>query len=475
MEQSMGLSVTTQNAIIKKADVDRYQLVLFNRTGSVLVMRSSDDNGYSLPIMGVPRFTRLAEELTTLLRSRWSVETVLLFAGVSTDSQKEHLYAVLEVQDGKCPAMKSAAWLSVQQALQFLGETQGALILKSAYGKAARRQSGSTVGPFSKLGWLQDLHDWASHVINPLGMKLKHFQQLNGSETFSLIRFETTKQPVWFKAVGKPNVHEYVIAQALAQLLPRYVPNVLAAKPEWHAWLMSNAEGVTLWEAQSSTTCQTAAKTLADLQFESLGMTNVLLDANCRDLRAPALLEQVDPFFDTVAKLMRQQTKIPPPILTCHELADLRATLKDALHCLVATQIPDSLGHSDFNPANIIVGPEGCVFLDWAEAHVGHPFLTFEYLIAHLHKSDPTRPKFENEMRSTYREPWACATSPEQVDEAFACSPLVAVFAYAVTSNLWRDPVGVKIPGVAGHFRSLTRRMKQEADSIRLRRVSWLN
>jgi len=140
MEQSMGLSVTTQNAIIKKADVDRYQLVLFNRAGSVLVMRSSDDNGYSLPIMGVPRFTRLAEELTTLLRSRWSVETVLLFAGVSTDSQKEHLYAVLEVQDGKCPAMKSAAWLSVQQALQFLGETQGALILKSAYGKAARRQ-----------------------------------------------------------------------------------------------------------------------------------------------------------------------------------------------------------------------------------------------------------------------------------------------------------------------------------------------
>src|SRR6266446_256853 len=106
MEQSMGLSVTTQNAIIKKADVDRYQLVLFNRAGSVLVMRSSDDNGYSLPIMGVPRFTRLAEELTTLLRSRWSVETVLLFAGVSTDSQKEHPYAVLEVQDGKCPAMK---------------------------------------------------------------------------------------------------------------------------------------------------------------------------------------------------------------------------------------------------------------------------------------------------------------------------------------------------------------------------------
>jgi len=42
-------------------------------------------------------------------------------------------------------------------------------------------------------------------------------------------------------------------------------------------------------------------------------------------------------------------------------------------------------------------------------------------------------------------------------------SPLVAVFAHAVTTNIWRDPVGLKIPGVAGHFRSLTRRMKQES------------
>src|SRR5438105_3606524 len=283
--KGMGLSVTTQNAIIKKADEDRYQLVLFNRTGSVVVVRSSDDNGYSLPVMGVPRFLRLAEELTTVLRSRWSVETVLLSAGASADSQKEHLYAVLEVQDGKCPAMESAAWLSVQQALPFLGETEGALILQSAYEKAAQRQSASTAGPFGKLGWLQVLHEWVSDVIHPLGMKLKHFQQLNGSAAFSLIRFETTKQPVWFKAVGKPNAHEYVIAQALAQLLPSYVPNVLATKPEWRAWLMSNAEGVTLWETQNSTACQTAATTLADLQFESLGMTNVLLDANCRDLR----------------------------------------------------------------------------------------------------------------------------------------------------------------------------------------------
>jgi len=48
-------------------------------------------------------------------------------------------------------------------------------------------------------------------VIRPLGMELKDFHQLNGCETFSLIRFETTQLPVWFKAVGKPNLHEFPI------------------------------------------------------------------------------------------------------------------------------------------------------------------------------------------------------------------------------------------------------------------------
>jgi len=285
--------------------------------------------------------------------------------------------------------MKSAAWLSVQQALQFLGETEGALILKSAYGKAAQRQSASTVGPFGKLGWLQDLHDWVSHVVNPLGMKLKHFQQLNGSETFSLIRFETTKQPVWFKAVGKPNAHEYVIAQALGQLLPSYVPNVLATKPEWRAWLMSNAEGITLWEAQSSTACQTAAKTLADSPVRISWHDKRPSRRELQGLARTALLEQSIHFFDTVAKLMRQQHKDSSTDPYLPRTRRSGRNSKDALHCLAATQIPDSLGHSDFNPANIIVGPRTLRLSGLGRSPVGHPFLTFEYLIAHLHRSGP--------------------------------------------------------------------------------------
>jgi len=172
---------------------------------------------------------------------------------------------------------------------------------------------------------------------------------------------------------------------------------------------------------------------------------------------------------------MQQQVKMPPPILSQHELSDLGMTLKNALCCLESLSIPNTLDHSDFNPGNILVGSERCVFIDWAEAHVSHPFLTFEYLISHLRKDYPTLTRFEHAIRSSYAQRWQSVCLSEHVSEAFLFSPLVAVFAYAAAGNSWRDPERLKIPQVLGYLRGLTRRMKQEADSVPRRRVECIS
>jgi len=367
-------------------------------------------------------------------------------------------------------------WFTIHDALShLLPKDNERRALKSTYAKTISRAEGNGPGPFSRLGWMRELQDWIGSVIHPLGMELKDFQQLNGSETFSLIRFSTTQRPVWFKAVGEPNLHEYGISHVLTKLFPNHVPKILATKPEWHAWLMCDGGGVTLDEVQNLFAWQTALTTLAGLQIESIGTTYDLLEAGFRDLRLATLLDLVDPFLDVIADLMKQQTKVPPPILSRGELSQLSATLNDALRCLAALRIPDTLGHSDFNPGNIIVGPERCLFIDWAEAHVGHPFLTFEYFLAHLRKDYPQFAPFESDLRAAYSQMWNSITSPEQVAEACLFSPLVAVYAYAVSSGVWRDPERLKVPGFQGFLRSLTRKMKQEADLMQRRRVECLN
>ena len=470
----MQLSTGAQTQAAAMGQKDAYRLIVFNQSGTAVLLKTGA-LGHELPLVNIPKFTRSAQEITTLLRDGWHIPSVLLFSGVLEPTPDTVYFAALEAPVRSCGLPEGMDWFPVHHAISHLVKDKRHDVLESSYLKTTNRVVGDDPEPFSRLGWLSNLQDWVRAVIRPLGMELKDFQQLNGCETFSLIRFDTTKRPVWFKAVGKPNLHEFPITVALAELFPEYVPSLLASRPACHGWLMGDTGGPPLNQVKDWSSWKDAATALAGLQIRSIGAIDDLLQAGCRDLRVGTLLELVDPFLEVMADLMQQQTKVPPPILSWQELSNLGETLKNALCCLEPLSIPDTLGHSDFNPSNILVGPERCVFIDWAEAHVSHPFLTFEYLISHLRKDYPTLTRFEDAIRSSYAQRWQSVSLPEHVSEAFLFSPLVAVFAYAVAGNRWREQECLKIPQVPGYLRSLTRRMKREAEMLQRRRVECPN
>ncbi len=428
------------------------------------MLLESRPSGYDLPLVDIPKFTRSAKEITTVLRDRWRISSVLLFSGLLEQNPVPVYFAALEAQVRICASPEGMNWFPVHHTISHLLKSNKQRVLESSYSKCANRMVEE-----------DPLQDWVTTVIRPLGMELKDFEQLNGCETFSLIRFETTQHPVWFKAVGKPNLHEFSITVGLAELFPEYLPSLLATQPACHGWLMADAGRPPLNEVEDPSAWKEAATTLASLQIASIDSIDDLLKAGCKDLRADMLLELVDQFFEVMGDLMQQQTKVPPAILSRHELSDLAATLRNALHWLRSVRIPDALGHCDFNPGNILVDSEHCVFIDWAEAHVSHPFLTLEYLISHIRNDYPALTRFEGAIRSSYAHRWQSVSLSGHVSEAFLFSPLVAVFAYAVAGNSWRDPERLKIPRVPGYLRSLTRRMKQEADSVPRRRVECIN
>jgi hypothetical protein len=445
-------------------------VVLFNRAGTAVLLESQSAKP-SLPQIRIPRFTRLAEQITAVLQSLWGSSVVLLFCELVGSQNDSTRYAILEHAGVDWPVPFGMDWFPVRHtASGFLDKTEG-LLLQSIHRKTIYRGSPPDPEPFSRLGWMRNLQDWIRATLLPRGVELCEFEQLNASETFSLVRVATSQSPVWFKAVGQPNLREYGISLALARCLPNYVPTVLATKPEWHGWLMADTGGTTLREVDDPAQWRSAAETLAKLQLDSMGMTEELTDAGCRDLGIVKLLALVDPFLEVIAELMRQQTKFPPRILTSAELDEVGFTLKSSLECLAALQIPETLGHSDLNPGNIIVSPERCVFIDWAEGHVSHPFLTFEYLLSHLRKDCRQLVWSEDDIRTSYSRVWGQIVSKEQIEGAYLFSPLIAVYAYAVTGHAWRDPERLKSPEFQGYLRSLTRRMKQEVDLLQRRRV----
>jgi len=164
-----------------------------------------------------------------------------------------------------------------------------------------------------------------------------------------------------------------------------------------------------------------------------------------------------------MSDLMAAQEKRSPAPLIHSELRTLAVGLKESCALLDSLRLPDTLGHLDFNPGNILVAKDRCVFLDWAEACVTNPLLTLEYLREHVARSGIEKAAAGECLAAAYLRPWTSFYSPNELSRALALSPLVAVFAYAMANDSWRSVDPVHNPRLAAYFRSLTRRMYREA------------
>jgi aminoglycoside phosphotransferase (APT) family kinase protein len=174
----------------------------------------------------------------------------------------------------------------------------------------------------------------------------------------------------------------------------------------------------------------------------------------------------VEPFFHTMGEVMERQPEIPPARLSQEQLRLLSMRIQNALSVLEKAGIPATLGHMDFNPGNIVVSPRRSVFLDWAEAFVGHPLLTFEYLLEHLRGSFGQDSSHREQLAACYLSPWRELLSERGIEDALEVTSLVAAFACAVGNDRWTNPKRLAEPRTAGYLRSLTRRMDREAHRL---------
>jgi Ser/Thr protein kinase RdoA (MazF antagonist) len=447
---------------LSQLDHDLFRILLYRGNCEELLLEHTD-KGFALPTTLIPRHTRIAQQITEIIRNDWKLQTSCLFPIGDPHSPA---YAVELCGAGhRHPA--SMNWLPVHTLTERnFREARDFHALQIAARLGDQYHNGEITGAFARPGWLRDVTEWVESKAAPLGLHpTGEFQQFNASPTFSLIRFETNGSALWFKAVGEPNLREYPITIELAKFFSSFVPRVIALRENWNAWLAIETEGTHPDEKSDSETWTRVARTLGELQIASLGQTLHLLNAGCRDVRARTLLGLVEPFLEGMADLMERQTKQSPPALSRSEIATLRTQLQNTLSEATDSEIPNAIGHLDFNPGNIVVNSCACTFLDWAEACAGPPFLTFQYLLEHLRRYHPAN-SWQSAVTSAYLHTWRSVISQEQITEALRLSPLLAVFAYAACADAWRDPEARKRPETARYFRSLTRRMKREADRL---------
>jgi hypothetical protein len=454
----------------QQSDHDTYRLIVLSQDGAELLL-IANDGAFTLPSISIPGCQRVAENLTAALNSGFGYEAVCLFtldenSAINHDNKMR--YQVIECTPRSEERQARTAWAMIsslsEDAFADAGDHRA---VRQALARCQGSSRDSTLRPFATLGWFGELREWVEGALQPLKLQLTGgFRQLNASPSCSLIRFETDGPAVWFKAIGEPNLQEFPITLTLAELFPQHVPAMIATRPEWNGWLATEIQGVSLGETLEINTWMEAASSLANLQIDSIGKQERLLSSGVRDLTIFKLLSLFQPFMEEMERLMDRQVKLFPAALTKEGLLSLGEHIQRALLLFKALEMPETLGNLDLNPGNAILSADRCVFLDWADACVSHPFFTFEYLREHFRRTFCTESRQEAELTRAYIKPWQPLLSSGDVAKAVEVAPLLAVFSFAAGSSSWGANQRTKTPKEEAYLRSLVRRMKHEADQL---------
>jgi hypothetical protein len=451
-----------------QVEMDRWRMIILNRDASE-VLAESTGGEHRLPEVAVPRHQRLAWHLNAEMKSSWNLNAVSILPlecepSDAIGSRIEYHIAELHPAPALLPI--TLRWINIPD---FEGNPK-----VPAEHRSALRRFPETLAhpvnkgtPFGRLGWFDDVASWVRETIAPLSLEWAGlFEQFQACACFSLIRFETSPRSVWFKAVGDPNTREFSITQKLASLHTDCAPRLLAVRPEWNAWLAEDCSGQVLNEIAEPELWRMASRTLAQLQIASSTQTGDLLRAGAHNLPTIFSDAAIDRFFASAAILLGQDSELVERGIAAADFGMTNAAVREALAKLEVCRIPEALGHLDLNAGNAVVTRERCVYLDWAEAYVGPPLLTLEYLLQSFRRKFGRGSPEEPSVVDAYLDAWICVAPREAIRDAWAVAPALAVFAYAHRCLTAVEASGMQNPRFTNYLASLLRRLKRELSAI---------
>ena len=425
-------------------------IVLIQRRS--LLLHKNVDGSLELPQVPIRPDRRAAHEITEYLREEWRLNAICLFA--------PH---VLSVAGGAFDPPAGCVWMAISDAADRLASRSQAKLLRVALEQMEAYEAGEKVGPFARVGWLEELKEWATPALAARGLRWTGgFRQLGSGPESALLRLETNGRAIWLKSVSKHFAPEYAITKFIAAHTPGALPELLTTRDDWRGWLTLEAEGCALGDSPRLEAWLDAALTLGAVQRAYIRASEKLLALGAVDYRECEILDKFEALCRRLPELMsRQPASSRAPRLNRDELAMLRDHLPVLTEAFFRTAIPATLVHGDPNSNNFIVGPKGTTILDWAESYVGHPFLSFEYLRMHVHLRQPTdAPEWEKHMRESYASVWRSTVPKRDIQDAFALVPLIApllVASRALDRLDALDSEHDQIPLMETHIRSLAR------------------
>src|SRR5438309_8704024 len=221
----------------QEEESDAWRILLFGRNGAELLLVRSPA-GLRLPELRIPRWQRIVPNLNAEAKRLWNLDTVCLFpfdVPYSDPAAVNCKYHVMEVCKPEELARVAPDFVLLSSLKEgSFAERRDYLAIQQGMGFKGACFPKDCQGPFSEFGAFGKISGWVEEQLRRLGLRWDgNFRQLQASASFALIRFQTNRGGVWFKAVGEPNLREFPITMMLADQFPKHVPNVIAAREDW--------------------------------------------------------------------------------------------------------------------------------------------------------------------------------------------------------------------------------------------------
>lgn len=271
----------------------------------------------------------------------------------------------------------------------------------------------TSVELWSSASFHEEAAAWVADVAESRGVVLTGpWSQPHCRPWSSVLRFESTSGPVWFKVNGPGTRHEPDLVVTLGKLAPDLVPQAIGVDAH-RGWSLARDAGPVLRAIAAPdrlwSIWERLVRRYAEWQIRLADDVRTLTRTGVVEL-SPQTLPQ------TARRILRDLAVLPPENggLTVQEVQEVEERLPtyDAWCAdLAGSGIPSSIQHDDLHSANVCWtgSAETVRIIDWGDASVGHPFGTMLCTlnsIAHHAGCEVDDPRVAR-VRDAYLEPFA--------------------------------------------------------------------
>ena len=294
-----------------------------------------------------------------------------------------------------------------------------------------------TLALWERNGWFEGARLWVQTRLHEAGYELMGpVAQFKGAWGWSsILKAETDKGIVYFKADYDRPPKEVAVILKLAERWPRNVPHIIAADVERNWMLMSDFAGASL-ETLDAAHYLNAVSLFAQIQRSTAPDMHDWRLLECPDMTPNNLFRMTRHLIADTAVLCGGEGG-----LRREELSELELKIPQIgqiLTQLASSALPNTISNEDFRAGNAVVRDGEYVFYDWGSTVISHPMFGINYFLNRMIRSDSEdgfrwRNDLEDEKRrglmSAFLSQWTDYASWDQLSsELWLCRRLYHLY-----------------------------------------------